>query len=180
MRKFILFLSLFLTSKESLAGVSEDQFVLKSSELTYHVNFVLKSVEGTSTAAKGKGQCVRESCEFLIAVPTKTFISGDSSRDSHMLEVTKAAEEPLITVKIIVRKQDLNDRLKVNPEVRFAGATHKYEGVDFEIKKLSTGYHVKGRLPLLLSHFSIERPKLLTVPIEDQVPLDIETQWVTP
>jgi hypothetical protein len=35
----------------------------------------------------------------LIAVPVKSFDSGDSNRDLHMLQVTRGAQFPLVTVR---------------------------------------------------------------------------------
>jgi len=159
------------------AQVPESQFLLSSSKITYHVNYVLKSVEGTSEQAKGKGQCDQNNCEFLIAVPVKTFNSGDTNRDSHMLEVTKAADHPMITVKFKVAKKDLVSNPLISPEINFAGKTHTYNQIKFALTKEGSQYKVTGKLPLVLSDFNIERPTLLTVPIEDATPLDIETQW---
>jgi hypothetical protein len=38
-------------------------------------------------------------CDFLIAVPVKSFDSGNSNRDLHMLQVTRGGQFPMITVR---------------------------------------------------------------------------------
>ncbi len=54
---------------------------------------------GVSHAAKGKGVCTAGECNFLIAAPVKSFDSGDSNRDLHMLEVTRGAQFPMVIVR---------------------------------------------------------------------------------
>src|ERR1035441_2130809 len=77
----------------SLAG-ADGQWALASSTLTYHVSHPLHESEGTSHVARGKGVCQGGQCNFLIAVPVKSFESGDTNRDLHMLQVTHGAQFP--------------------------------------------------------------------------------------
>lgn len=67
-----------------LFAQTDSQWVLKQSTLTYHVSHPLHQVEGVSHEAKGKGVCHGGQCDFLIAVPVKSFDSKDSNRDLHM------------------------------------------------------------------------------------------------
>ncbi len=76
---------------------ADSQWVLKQSTLTYHVSHPLHQTDGVSHAARGKAICHAGQCDFLIAVPVKTFDSGDSNRDLHMLQVTRGAEFPMVT-----------------------------------------------------------------------------------
>src|SRR5271167_523078 len=78
---------------------ADGQFVLVSSTLAYHVSHPLHQSEGVSHAARGKGVCHDGQCDFLIAVPVKSFDSGDSNRDLHMIQVTRGAQFPMITVR---------------------------------------------------------------------------------
>ena len=80
-------------------AAADSQWVLDQSTLTYHVSHPLHQVEGVSHAAKGKGVCHAGQCDFLIAVPVKSFDSGDSNRDLHMLQVTRGAQFPIVTVR---------------------------------------------------------------------------------
>lgn len=68
---------------------SNRQWTLDSSTLTYHITHPLHQVAGTSHAARGKGICHDGQCDFLVAAPVKSFDSGDSNRDLHMLQVTR-------------------------------------------------------------------------------------------
>src|SRR6202047_739230 len=86
-------------------GGSDSQWVLEQSTLTYHVSHPLHESEGVSHAARGKGVCHAGQCEFLIAVPVKSFDSGDSNRDLHMLQVTRGAQFPMVTVRTRLPEQ---------------------------------------------------------------------------
>ena len=70
----------------------------EQSTLTYHVSHPLHTSEGVSHAAKGKGICHQGQCDSLIAVPVKSFDSGDSDRDLHMLQAVRGAQLPVVSV----------------------------------------------------------------------------------
>src|ERR1700730_16377758 len=82
-----------------LVAGGDSQSVLEQATLTYHVSHPLHESEGISHAARGKGVCHAGQCEFLIAVPVKSFDSGDSNRDLHMVQVTRGGQFPIITVR---------------------------------------------------------------------------------
>src|SRR5437773_2838604 len=94
-----LLIVLLLLSMPQLAAGADSQWVLEQSTLTYHVSHRLHQTEGISQAARGKGICHDGQCDFLIAVPVKSFDSGDSNRDIHMVQVTRGAQFPMVTVR---------------------------------------------------------------------------------
>jgi hypothetical protein len=51
-------------------------------------------LDGVSHAARGKGVCHDGQCDFLIAVPVKSFDSGGSNRDIHMVKSPEAPSSP--------------------------------------------------------------------------------------
>ena len=56
-------------------------------------------MDGVSHAARGKGVFHAGQCDFLIAAPVKSFDSGDSNRDLHMLQVTRGGQFALVNVR---------------------------------------------------------------------------------
>src|SRR5476649_1402024 len=82
-----------------VAARADSRWALESSTLTYHISHPLHQTEGVSHQARGKGVCKAGQCDFLIAVPVKSFDSGDSNRDLHMLQVTRGAQFPMVTVR---------------------------------------------------------------------------------
>src|ERR1700691_4181248 len=97
MAKKILLASLLL-SVPTLAQ-TDSQWTLQQSTLTYHVSHPLHQLDGISHAARGKGVCHAGQCDFLIAVPVKSFDSGDSNRDLHMIEDVRGAQFPMVVVR---------------------------------------------------------------------------------
>src|SRR5580700_6794982 len=84
---------------------ADSQWVLEQSTLTYHVSHPLHQTDGVSHAARGKGVCHGGQCDFLIAVPVKSFDSRDSNRDLHMQQVTRGGEFPMVMVRTQLPEQ---------------------------------------------------------------------------
>src|ERR1700680_5286533 len=109
---------------------AEGQWALDKSTLTYHVSHPLHQVDGVSHAAKGKGVCHAGQCDFLIAAPVRSFDSGDSNRDLHMLQVTRGGQFPLVTVRTRVPEDaGAAATVRTDLEIQFAGQTAKYSQV---------------------------------------------------
>src|SRR5437588_731481 len=115
-------------------GQADQQWVLQQSTLTYHVSHPLHQSEGVSHEAKGKGVCHQGQCDFLIAVPVKSFNSGDSNRDLHMVQATRGAQFPLVTVRTRVA-EDASSSTSVHADlqIQFAGQTAEYKQVPLQL-----------------------------------------------
>src|ERR1700729_3406977 len=169
MKKKILIVFLFVTLPMFAA---DSQWVLKQSTLTYHVSHKLHESEGVSHAARGKGVCHDGQCEFLIAVAVKSFYSGDSNRDLHMIQVTRGAEFPLVTVRTRLPESDATaSTIDADLEIQFAGQTVQYKKVPFKVEKQSGETHITGIIPATLSDFKIDPPSLLTMPVKNDIPV---------
>jgi hypothetical protein len=162
----------------STFAAADSQWVLQQSTLTYHVSHPLHQTEGVSHAAKGKGVCHAGQCDFLIAVPVKSFDSGDSNRDLHMLQVTRGAEFPLVTVRthlpesaaaLVIINADL--------EIQFAGQTAQYKQISFKVETKGGEAHISGTIPATLADFKIDPPSLLTMPVKNEMPVRIDMTW---
>src|SRR6202451_2113463 len=124
----------FLLAALPTFAAADSQWVLKQSTLTYHVSHPLHQSEGVSHAAKGKGVCHAGQCDFLIAVPVKTFDSGDSNRDLHMLQVTRGAQFPLVSVRTQLPEAAAESfTIHADLEIEFAGQTAQYKQVAFQL-----------------------------------------------
>src|SRR5437016_2294610 len=115
-------LAVLLALSPSAGG--DSQWVLEQSTLTYHVSHPLHQSEGVSHAARGKGVCHGGQCDFLIAVPVKSFDSGDSNRDLHMLQVTHGGQFPMVTVRTRLPEEPSGSAtIRADLEIQFAGRT---------------------------------------------------------
>jgi hypothetical protein len=171
------FLVLSALAPSALAQ-SDSQWVLGQSTLTYHISHPLKQVDGVSHAAKGKGVCHAGQCDFLIAVPVKTFDSGDSNRDLHMLQVTRGGEFPMITVRTRLPETATDSTtIHADLEVQFAGQTATYKQVAFEQVKQGNETRIAGIIPTTLADFKIDPPTLLIMAVKNEIPVRVDMTW---
>src|ERR1039458_3957094 len=143
-------LPLFLLLALPNLFAADSQWVLKQSTLTYHVSHPLHQSEGVSHAARGKGVCHEGQCDFLIAVPVKSFDSGDSNRDLHMIQVTRGAEFPMVTVRTrLPESASASATIKADLEIQFAGQTAQYQQVPFQLLTKGNETRLSGTIPEL-------------------------------
>jgi hypothetical protein len=157
---------------------ADTQWILVQSTLSYHLAHPLHETNGVSKAARGKGVCHDGQCDFLIAVPVKSFDSGDSNRDLHMLQATHGAEFPLVQVRTHLPESARSaSSLQLDLEIEFAGQKASYKQVPFQLTAQGNGVKITGTIPATLSDFKIEPPKLLTVPVKNELPIKVEMTW---
>jgi hypothetical protein len=157
---------------------ADSQWVLEQSTLTYHIAHPLHQVDGVSHAARGKGVCRAGQCDFLIAVPVKSFDSGDSNRDLHMLQVTRGGQFPLVTLRTRV-PEDASGSTTIHAdlEIQFAGQTAKYSQIPFQLTLHGDEAQIMGTIPTTLSDFKIDPPSLLALPVKNEMPVRVEMTW---
>ena len=173
-----LLLLLLLTTPIAISAQTDRTFSLDNSTLTYHMSHPIHEVDGVSHAAKGKGVCHAGFCDFLLAVQVKTFDSGDSNRDLHMQQVTRAAAFPVVTVRFHLPETALpNPNLDCDLEVQFAGNTAHYTHVVFHQTISGNIRHITGAVPSTLTDFKIDPPSFLTVPIKNDIPVRVDMTW---
>jgi hypothetical protein len=157
---------------------ADSRWVLESSTLTYHISHPLHQVDGISHEARGKGVCKEGQCDFLIAAPVKSFDSGDSNRDLHMLQVTHGAQYPIVTVRTrLPESASSSSSIAADLEIQFAGQTVSYKQVDFQRSTDGTKSRITGMVPCTVSDFKIDPPSLLAVPIKNEMPIHVDMTW---
>src|SRR5579872_2678743 len=127
---------------------ADSQWVLEKSTLTYHVSHPLHQIDGVSHAARGKGVCHAGQCDFLIAVPVKSFDSGDSNRDLHMIQAARGAQFPMVTVRVkLPAEAGSAATIHADLEVEFAGQTARYKDVTLQHSTEGSVAHIAGTIP---------------------------------
>jgi hypothetical protein len=157
----------------------QDQtWLLGKSTLSYHMSHPLHEVDGVSHAARGKGVCHTGQCDFLVAVEVKSFDSGDSNRDLHMIQTTRGAQFPIVSVRLRMPQASLESpTFDCDLEVQFAGNTTHYAHVAFQQTVDGASHHITGTVPSTLTDFKIDPPTFLTVPIKNQIPVKVDMIW---
>src|ERR1035441_4051740 len=171
------FLVLFLLASSALAQ-ADRQWIVDQSTITYHVSHPLHQTEGVSHDARGKGVCHAGQCDFLIAVPVKSFNSGDSNRDLHMLQATRGAQFPIVTVRTTLPEAaSASATIHCDLEIQFAGQTAQYKQVVFQLVTQGNQIRISGTIPATLSDFKIDPPSLLAVPVKNEMPVRVDMTW---
>jgi hypothetical protein len=154
------------------------QWVLQKSSLAYHASHPLHTSVGVSHAAKGKGVCHEGQCDFLIAVPVKSFESGDSNRDLHMIQAVRGAQFPVVSVRTRLPEDAASAAgIHADLQIEFAGQTVEYKQVPLQLEKQGDTVRIMGTVPATLSDFKIDPPSLLTIPIKNEIPVTIDLTW---
>jgi len=162
----------------SLLAQADTQWVLEQSTLSYHVSHPLHQTDGVSHAARGKGVCHAGQCDFLIAAPVKSFDSGDSNRDLHMLQVTRGGQFPLVTVRTRLPESAAgSSTIHADLEIQFAGQTVQYKQVIFQVIAQGKQMQISGTIPATLADFKIDPPSLLAVAVKNEIPVRVEMTW---
>lgn len=157
---------------------ADTNWVLQQSTLTYRVSHPLHQVDGVSHAARGKGICHAGQCNFLSAAPVKSFDSGDSNRDLHMLQVTRGAEFPMVIVRARFPESASDSSVvRADLTIQFAGQTAEYKQVPFQEKNQGNETRISGAIPATLSDFKIKPPEFLMVPIKNEIPVHLDMTW---
>jgi hypothetical protein len=111
-------------------------------------------------------------------VPVKSFNSGDTNRDLHMIEATRGAQFPMITVRAHFPQNETSaSTIEADLEVQFAGQTAHYAHVPFQLVQQGSSVRISGTIPLTCSDFKIDRPSFLAVPIKNEIPVHVEMSW---
>jgi len=159
-------------------GQNSSQWMLVQSALTYHVSSPVHQVNGASHEAKGKGVCQDGQCNFLVAAPVKSFDSGDSNRDLHMLEATRGAQDPMVVVRAKFSEAELQQStIYADLEVQFAGQTQRYSHVAFQRQWQGNEMRITGSVPSTCSDFKFERPSFLGLLISNDIPVRVDATW---
>ncbi len=157
---------------------TEASWVLEQSTLTFYVTHPIHHIEGSSHAARGKGVCHAGECDFLIAVPVKSFDSGDSNRDLHMIQVTRGAQFPMVIVRTrFPEEATTSSTIHADLDVQFAGQTAHYKRVPFQKTIEGKEVRITGTIPATCSDFKITPPSFLTMPIKNEIPVRADMRW---
>jgi len=168
----------FLLFALPMFAQADTQWLLEQSTLSYHMSHPMHEVDGVSHAAKGKGICHAGQCNFLIAVPVKSFDSGDSNRDLHMIQTTRGGQFPMVIVRTqFPEAATASPTIYADLEVQFAGQTAHYSHVPFQRVTQGNEVRITGTIPATCSDFKIERPSFLTVPIKNEIPVKVDMTW---
>ena len=140
-----------------------------ASSITYSMKHKLHKWEGVAkemnVAAKWNER--NEMNQISVQVKISAFNSGMASRDRQMLEVTDAVTHPTITFSSSEMHYTDNG-IVVKGKLQFHGITRDMQTV-VKMTKNNNRTEYIGSFPILLEEYTIKRPSLLFVKVDNQV-----------
>jgi len=159
-----------------------------ASVLTYKVVHKLHQVNAEARSVEAKALLAGDGAvQVMVRVPVASFRSGDANRDEHLLEVVNAGAHPYVAFKGVAHLDvpttlPATIPLQVKGELDFNGVKNP-ETIPVTMEFNPDGaVRVKGAFSFSLDRYSIERPSLLFVKIDDDcaVTLDLVFKQVGP
>ena len=167
---FGLITAMLFTATLSLAQVKKIVSEKQGSSITYQLTHPLHEIEAVSNEAYCDvyaDPAARQIKHVFVKVPVNTFNSGNSSRDSHAMEVIEAISFPESKFTSSLVSQ-IGDSLIVTGKMTFHGITNELTFTAlcrWSDEKLV----VTGGFDLSLTAFKVERPALLLIPVKDNL-----------
>jgi polyisoprenoid-binding protein YceI len=151
-----------------------------ASTVAFHASHPMHQVDGTSRSVEGKAVIDADGAiKTMVRIAVQTFASGDSNRDSHMLETLEAGRHPYVVFKGLgtVGSQAAGGKpveVRLRGELDFHGVKRPVE-VPVQVQFAADGSaRVTGRLVVSLEAYRIERPSLLMVKLDDTCTIDVD------
>jgi hypothetical protein len=176
---YILVVLLFSISETLFSQESKVTDGIKSFNIKFYVTHPWKKVTGVCNEPKlesfkliGGKDIPTISSPFIVKCSLLNMKTGDSNRDSHMLEVLGYPENKEIVFSVTNTQADKDLNYKISGDLSIKG---KSKPIVFLAKLSKEGsFRVNGSFEILLSDYSVERPALLFVPIKDSVRVEVE------
>jgi len=140
----------------------------------YVVRHKLHTVRGVSRQVEIRAVADGSGLKVMGRAPVRSFDSGNSNRDAHVLEVVRAEKNPLVVLRGMAKGFQLpkgpgSFTVPLETEVQLAGVATPVH-LTAQIEELASGdWKVNFAFDHRLSAHSIERPKLLLIPVDDEI-----------
>ena len=150
----------------------------KNSSVTYAMNHLLHSWDGTSRDLNGAVQLNSTGKIEKVAIVTKVsaFDSENSNRDAHMMEVTQAIKYPNVSFYSTSITESKPGELEVKGILAFHGVNIEIIFKAWTSAKGSTSI-VKGEFIFLLEDYNLERPSFMLNKVDNEVKLSFEVSY---
>jgi polyisoprenoid-binding protein YceI len=152
----------------------------KSGTVTYHLVHKLHKFDGVCKQPEGKVRILPNGkAQVMVRAKVESFDSGNSNRDSHMKETVEAARFPTVELKATGDAAPPTTfpatvERTFHAEVTFHGVP---KSLDIPVQltyESATSIKAKAHFILKVEDFKIERPSLMFVKIDNDMPVDVE------
>lgn len=157
-----------------------------NSVIHYTGSAVAHDWRGTSRSVTGTLRLDADnpaSSEVAVQVPVATFDSGNDRRDRKMREVLNVETHPDVQFEARTiaatdwgRTQSGRSGIwRVAGPLTFHGVTHEVEA-DVQVRVTSDSVYARVDFPVSLTRFDVDRPRLMFVPIADEIQIEARLQ----
>jgi polyisoprenoid-binding protein YceI len=148
--------------------------IKEESSIAYHLIHKMHEVTGVSKNFKCVVDIPADSTKSRIYVKAAVaeFNSGNASRDANTLEVLEAVKYPAVEfMSDSVRREGREWR--VFGKLTFHGVK---KPIQFVVKPEITGskVRVRGAFKVSLTEYKVERPRLLMIPVDDELEIELD------
>jgi polyisoprenoid-binding protein YceI len=144
------------------------------STLSYHLIHKMHEVTGVSKNFKCVVDLAADSSKSRVYVKgaVSEFNSGNSSRDATMLEVVEATKYPAVEFMSDSVRREGHD-WRVFGRLTFHGVKRP---INFVVRPEVSGskVRVRGMFKVSLTEYKVERPRLLMIPVDDELQIEID------
>ena len=175
----ILFFAIETPQPQEKLNIRADK---ESSTLNYKAVHKLHSW----TAANKSFDCIviydtetQKADKVAVSAKVSDFDSGNSSRDSHALEVLHAIKHPKVTFVSTKILETVSNKLYIDGNLTFHGIS---KAISFEGQRQNDGKKItiKGEFPVSLTAHDVERPTLMFVATNDIIKISFEIVFKLP
>lgn len=114
-----------------------------------------------------------------ITAPVESFDSGNGSRDSNMLDVVEVEDYPdvrFVSSGLAIETwrataDGYAGRWRVRGQLTFHGQTRAVE-IPVDVLVAGTRLEAKAQFPVSLSEFGVRRPRLMFIPVRDEIQME--------
>jgi polyisoprenoid-binding protein YceI len=155
-----------------------------ASVVRYHVTHKLHTVDARSSRIEGKAVLQPDGkVVAMVRLPVASFTSGDGNRDAHMQEVLETGRFPFVVFKGVARLDSAVVAASARPATMQVQMTGELElhgvrralTVPIAVELRPDGsVAVRGTFEISLEAYSVERPSLLFVKVDDGCRIDVD------
>jgi polyisoprenoid-binding protein YceI len=153
------------------------------SSVSYTLIHKLHTVHGVATKnIEAKAKVGAAGAQLAVRIPIASFDSQNGNRDEHMQETVEAAKFPSVELKAVAPNAKVQasgeSQVTLKGKLTFHGVTQDVE-VPLTLTWASAkDVTVKGKFPVSLESYKVERPSLMGWKVEDKIDIDIDLHMV--
>jgi polyisoprenoid-binding protein YceI len=178
MKKSILIFALLCLSFLDLSAQKKLTLNKAASKATYYMKHPMHDWDGTSkdiNAVLVYNPTSKTFSQVAVVIKISSFDSGNSNRDSHMVEVLESIKFPTVSFSgtSIVRE---DNKITAKGNLFFHGVTKPLTLVG-TISETDKKINIKSDFSVLLTDFNITKPTLMGVSTENEIKLKIDLSF---